>query len=171
MFNSKEQIEDTLKNLKKSYPNSEVSVQGNKIVVSQPIRQGSGCSVELSEFLDNLEEKSFMDFKSSVEFHPELGPEKVCQFRYNPDIIIDGVNEYWDSKLGSDYRDVTKFVTELNMRIWKWYYRSEEKNGGPTKSFCFFVGRTFNDLWKKFDRWCCENFTGKQSEFFFNYTD
>ena len=112
-----------------------------------------------------------MDFKCSVEFRPELGWDKVCQFRYNPDIIIKGVDEYWDTELGDDYKDITIFVTELNMRIWKWYYKSKEEDFEPTKDFDEFVGRTFNDLWKKYDRWCCENFKGDELEFFYRYTD
>jgi len=54
---------------------------------------------------------------------------------------------------------LTELVMVLNWKIWALYKTNEA------------VARVYDALWKEADRWCCENLTGKDAEYYYTTTD
>lgn len=77
---------------------------------------------------------------------------------FGPEAVRDTYKRAFD-----EWHTNTEFVTELtlvlNWKIWQHYGRREE------------LAVVYDELWKKCDRWCCDNLTGEDLSYFYSTTD
>lgn len=61
--------------------------------------------------------------------------------------------------LKRNYKYLTEMVMVLNWKIWEHYKTNE------------YYAKVYDNLWRKLDDWCHENFTEDQKEYYFETTD
>ena len=54
---------------------------------------------------------------------------------------------------------ITELVMVLNWKLFYWYDKNDD------------LALLYEELWKKADRWCCNNLKGKDLDYFYSTTD
>lgn len=79
--------------------------------------------------------------------------------RFGESAIRDTYNRSHES-FKDDVQYYTELVVALNLALWKWYYRGNEK-----------IARLYDLLWKKADEYAMNHFKGEELDFYLSETD